>query len=177
MKTINFFDKQNFVLFFVLIFLTSIANASEIDEIQNGEQLVKSRISCSILNDELLENIGEYYMELMHPGQLHELMDERMGGEGSESLRRAHINIAKMMYCGDRNALPQNMMNIMMNRNSFGGGMMGFFGNGLGMMSYYPTGLFFGGFMMLFWIIIIILIIYILFRIVNGRDFPYKKRK
>lgn len=151
--------KQYISVLVIMIIYVFFVSASETEEIEKGKQLVKSKISCSSLSDSQLESIGEYYMELMHPGQLHEIMDQRMGGEGSESLRQAHINIAQMMYCGNSQAMPINMMNIMMNRGGFQN-MMGYYGLGYGMMSYWQ----YGGWMMLIWIIIIIFIIYILFK-------------
>ena len=168
--------KKILALFFIFFLFSTIVSASEAEEIEKGEQLAKSRISCSVLNEEQLEQIGEYYMELMHPGALHEIMDQRLGGEGSESLRLAHINIAKMMYCSQRNALPISMMNIMMNRGSGNYyNMMGNFGNGFGMMGYnFP---FFGGFMILFWLIIIFLVVYILSTLFKGSPGVFNNRQ
>lgn len=158
--------KKLFVLLIFIIFLINTALASETEDIKAGEMLVKNRVSCSSLSNEQLENIGEYYMELMHPRELHETMDARMGGEGSESLKQVHINIAKMMYCGETSAMPMSMMNIMMNRGGFGGMMNNWFGSGYGMMGgSYPA---FGGFMMIFWILVIILIVYLLYKLLNG---------
>jgi putative membrane protein len=153
-------NKKKFILFFVLLLIEN-AFAHE-DEIKEGENLVLSRVSCTNLNEEQFENIGEYYMELMHPGEFHEIMDERMGGEGSESLRSVHINMATMMYCGNANAMPMNMMNTMMNRGSSFRGMMGY-GSGYGMISYWP----YGGWTMLFWIIVILIIMYLLVKYFN----------
>ena len=171
---IRLFNKQKFVLFFTLLLVISVVNASEMEEIERGEQLVKSRVSCSTLDYEQLENIGEYYMELMHPGELHEIIDQRMGGEGSETLEQAHINIAKMMYCGERNALPIGMMNIMMNRNSFGG-MMGF-GSRYGMMSNFGNTFLYGGGFMLFWILILGLIVYFIYWLTKN-NFEIKRKR
>lgn len=64
------------------------------------KQLIDSKISCDKLSEEQLEAIGDYLMEQMHSGEQHELMDNMMGGEGSESLKQVHINLARMMYCG-----------------------------------------------------------------------------
>lgn len=73
-----------------------------------AEHLIKEQISCDELTDEQIELIGDYIMEKMHPGEIHEIMDERMGGEGSESLRLAHINMAERFYC---NEYPTNTNN------------------------------------------------------------------
>ena len=61
------------------------------------KQIIDSGITCDKLTDEQLETIGEYYMEQMHPGEAHELMDEMMGGEGSDSLKQMHIQMAKRL--------------------------------------------------------------------------------
>ena len=66
-------------------------------------------------------------MEQMHPGEAHELMDEMMGGEGSESLRTVHINMAKTIYCNENvssyGMMGGNMMSMMYG--GYGSGMMG----------------------------------------------------
>jgi len=94
--------------------------AQEEHDFSKTKQLIDSGISCSELTNEQLEDIGDYYMEQMHPGEAHEYMDEMMGGEGSESLKQIHINIAKKIYCNEN-------VNGMMR----GYGMMGNY--------YYPT--------------------------------------
>ena len=89
-----------FVLIAVLFLNLSLVSAHEHD-FNETKQLIDSGISCDKLIDEQLEAIGDYYMEQMHPGEAHELMDEMMGGEGSESLRTVHINMAKTIYCNE----------------------------------------------------------------------------
>jgi len=79
--------------------------------------LIDQKTPCDTLSDEQLEIIGEYYMEQMHPGEAHELMDTMMGGEDSASLRQAHISMAKRLYCGEKSG--SGMMGMMVN------GMMG----------------------------------------------------
>ena len=101
--------------------LISFSTAHGEEDFAKAEELIKQKLSCSELTNEQLEIIGDYYMEQMHPGELHKIMDERMGGEGSESLRLVHINIAKAFYCGEHNTMSAGMMNIMMGRS----GMMG----------------------------------------------------
>ena len=78
------------------------------------KRLIDSGISCDELTDEQLEAIGEYYMEQMHPGEAHEMMDQMMGGEGSDSLKQMHITMAKRLHCNED-------INGMM----YSGGMMG----------------------------------------------------
>src|SRR3989338_2228003 len=80
-------------------------------------ELIDSGASCEQLTDEQLESIGDYYMEQMHPGEAHEIMDERMGGEGSETLKQMHISIARSFYCGEYWMMSAGMMNTLMGRN------------------------------------------------------------
>lgn len=94
------------VLLIGIVFAHGEENFSEI------KNLVNNKISCDKLSDKELEEIGEYYMEKMHPGEAHEMMDEMMGGKGSESLRLMHINMARMMYCNNGEGM-NNMMNMM----------------------------------------------------------------
>lgn len=118
-------------IFFLFISLLNIAYAGEdhTNIIAEGKKLVDEKVSCESLNDEQLEAIGEYYMGQMHPGSAHDAMDAVMGGEGSESLKQMHINIAKQMYCSERtqfgmvNMVQGGMMQMM--GNMMGGGMMG----------------------------------------------------
>ena len=92
------------------------------------KQLIDSDISCDKLTDEQLEAIGEYYMEQMHPGEAHELMDELMGGEGSEDLRQMHIMMGRNFYCGEDGMM--GMMPMMMGGGNMmkSGGMMNMMG-------------------------------------------------
>ncbi len=109
----------------VLLLNISLAYAHEQD-FNATKQLIDSEISCNELSEEQLEEIGEYYMEQMHPGESHEIMDKMMGGEDSESLRQMHINMAKRLYCNEE---IDGMM---------GGGMMDMMGNN-GMMQSRTT--------------------------------------
>ncbi|MDO8508654.1 MAG: hypothetical protein Q7S27_03130 [Nanoarchaeota archaeon] len=115
----------------IILILSFIASAHTEEDFAKAGELIKQKISCNQLSDEQLELIGEYYMEQMHPGELHEIMDERMGGEGSETLKQIHINIAKSFYCGESSFMSRGMMNTMMGRSGYG--MMGNQG------FYYPN--------------------------------------
>jgi len=94
--------------------------ASDEEIFAEARNIIEQKILCSELNEYQLEILGDYFMEQMHPGELHEIMDERMGGEGSENLRQTHIALGKMFYCGERGTMPRGMMNMMMGRESYG---------------------------------------------------------
>ncbi len=155
--------KRILLLIVILVLLSNIVYSQEFDE---AIRLIKARVPCDNLSQDQLEKLGDYYMEQMHPGSLHEIMDERMGGEGSATLRQAHINIARSFYCGQSGAMPVSMMNLMMNR--AGGGMMGYnmmgYGSGLG---YGFTGWIY---MLLFWAAIIFLIVWAIRQFSAGRE-------
>ncbi len=102
---------------FIFAVLSSIFIVADgMENFTQAEQLIKSKVQCSQLSSEQLEIIGEYYMEQMHPGELHEIMDQRMGGDGSESLRQVHINITLNFYCGEHQYGGRGMMNMIMGR-------------------------------------------------------------
>lgn len=130
-----------FFVFMILLLNLSLANAhitqQEINEVKS---LINSKVSCKSLSDSQLEIMGEYYMEKMHPGEAHELMDKMMGGEGSESLWQMHINMAKRIYCnedvsGTMGMMNGGMMSMMMGGN-MGYGMMGNYGYGFGYWNF-----------------------------------------
>src|SRR3990167_7066321 len=104
------------VILFSLFFV--FAQDNHENEIEEGKRLVESKTSCNNLSNEQLEAIGEYYMEQMHPGEAHEIMDNMMGGEDSESLKQVHINMAKRIYCNENIYIGYGMMGSggMMNR-------------------------------------------------------------
>jgi len=114
---------------FLLGIAAVLAQESHDTEIEEGKKLVESKISCDKLSNEQLEAIGDYYMEQMHPGEAHEIMDNMMGGEGSESLKQVHINMAKRLYCNENVYIDYGMMGS--------GGMMNMMGRG--MMGSYPA--------------------------------------
>lgn len=89
-------------------------------DVKNPEDL-----NCDELTNEDFEFIGDAVMEEMHPGEAHEVMDENMGGEGSESLELMHINMGQnYLGCGDYQGMGSMMMKG--KNNMMGGyGMMG----------------------------------------------------
>ena len=94
--------KKILVIPLLLILMSVLALATmPQQELNEAKQLIDSKIDCQTLTSPQLELIGEYYMEQMHPGEAHEFMDQMMGGEGSESLKQVHINMAKRLYCNE----------------------------------------------------------------------------
>ena len=127
-----FFDKIRKMnkkrLLMVLIFSVLFAfvlsiNAQAHGNFNETKELIDSGISCSQMSNEQLEEIGDYYMEQMHPGEAHEMMHQMMGGEDSKTTKLMHINMAKSIYCGE-------------NTGMMGSGMMGSYGSGIMLFSW-----------------------------------------
>ncbi len=64
--------------------------------IYKGQNITtQTQVDCSKITDDQFEKLGDAYMEIIHPGQAHEYMDQMMGGEGSASLRQAHVTMGR----------------------------------------------------------------------------------
>lgn len=164
--------KQFKLLSYIVIamFIFGVVSAEEMHDFSAAKNIIDNKVPCSELSQGDLEELGDYYMEQMHPGDAHEVMDQMMGGEGSESLQRMHINMGLRFYCGDESATGNSMM---------GSGMM--MGGGNGMMgggNYYqpsssmwntsPLGSLFNGWLV--WLLLIGLIIFLVVSLVNKKD-------
>ncbi|MBI4141168.1 SHOCT domain-containing protein [Candidatus Woesearchaeota archaeon] len=116
--------KQFFAALIILLISINLVYAQE-EDFTEAKNIIASKVACDKLSNEQLELIGDYYMEQMHPGESHEMMDKMMGGEGSENLRQMHISMARTLHCGESGGMMGNggMMN-MMGGNMMGGGMM-----------------------------------------------------
>lgn len=90
-----------FVLSLLVVLSVRPVLAESDHDFSEAMNIIEQKVPCSDLSDEQLEMIGDYFMELQHPGDQHEAMDEMMGGEGSENLRSMHIAMAKSAYCGE----------------------------------------------------------------------------
>jgi len=116
-------------LFFVILRPVYAQLGSMVNDEKHGEsievvlsQLLSQKqvstiqeLDCNLISSNDFERLGDAIMEQQHPGQAHEVMDQMMGGEGSEFLRQMHINMGKnYLGCGDNHSM--GMM---------GGGMMG----------------------------------------------------
>jgi len=81
----------------VEVVLQNFLNRQKVSTVQD--------LDLSKISDDEWERLGDAVMEQMHPGQVHEAMDQMMGGEGSESLKQMHINMGKayLGYGSNRN--------------------------------------------------------------------------
>ena len=116
------------LLLIALLALSTLAfaDSGHETEIEAGRQLVESGVACDELTEEQLEEIGEYLMEQMHPGEAHDAMHEMMGiEEGSEYHMQAHVSMARTLYCGEGTMMGSGGMmgQGMMGNNIFGSGM------------------------------------------------------
>ena len=143
---------------FIILF-SFLVVAQEEHDFTEAKQLIDSGVGCNQLTNEQLEEIGDYYMEQMHPGEAHEYMDRMMGGEGSESLKQVHINIARRVYCNE---------NIDM-RGMMGRGMMGnyYYQNSQNGNSYQNNFIEFKIFFYILIILVIIILILVTFLLIN----------
>jgi uncharacterized membrane protein len=114
------------------------------------------KINPRKLSDAELEEVGEAVMSIMHPDpRQHEIMDDMMGGEGSESLASMHRMMGYRYLKGDSySMMGGGMMNMM------GGGMMGYGMMGRGAM-FFP----FGGLIM--WVLIVAVVGVVVYLIVR----------
>lgn len=133
------------ILLFLIAILVSVTSVnSDSDDhfdLSKAEEILEKKLPPESLTEEEYEILGEYFMELMH-GDNHEFMDDMMGGEGSETLRSAHINMGRNFYTDYlRTGIVQSSRTI-------SSGMMGSQGmisNNWGYMMFPGSGHFFFG--------------------------------
>lgn len=128
---------------------------SEIIESQNVSS--QSELSCDFVTNDQFDALGDAVMQAMiGDDEAHEVMDNMMGGEGSESLRSMHMAMGqRYLGCGEGQFSTMGMMGAMMSM--MGGSWRG--GDGFMMGNFYSpwgmTGL--GGIgMLLIWVIVIV---------------------
>ncbi len=148
-----------FVLSIVLLLNLSLVNAITQQEINEAKGLINSKADCKRLSEVQLESIGEYYMEQMHSGEAHEIMDNMMGGEGSESLKRVHINMARRLYCNENVYIGYGVMGSGGMMNSMGGGMMGSYPASYAYSNY--------GYWGIFWILLFAAVIFLIVWVIH----------
>lgn len=86
-------------LLVVALLVLPFVAAHGAESFAQAQSLIAQNASCSTLSEEQLEMIGDYYMEQMHPGEAHEMMDAMHGGEGSLELGQMHTAMARNIYC------------------------------------------------------------------------------
>lgn len=143
-----------FIIFLLLISTAYAHMGEEAEDFSEIKELVDSRVSCDNLTDEQLEEIGEYMMERMHPGEAHEQMHQAMSlEEGTEAEEEFHINMAKSMYCQQGG---MNMaMGMDMGMNSGGSNMMGYSYGALGFLWMLLGLVLFVGAVILVWLLVV----------------------
>lgn len=159
--------KMKKILFICMLLLAvSLVSAHHIEhneiDYNKVKQLMDSNAECDKLTDEQLEEIGEYYMEQMHPGPAHDMMADMMGLHTSDKIHdEFHINLAKTLYCGDKRYMPAMMGS--MQHDMMSGGMMNMGSNMMGssMMGFGMNGYFVGLTQILIVILLILLIIWL----------------
>lgn len=127
-------------------FAATSSPVTSTDEYAPAKAIINQRTPCQELNSDQLSSIGDYYMEQMMPGLAHKNMEQALGGEGSDSLRQAHIFMARRWYCGDTagygmmGMMTGNWSPLITNNSSGlnGRGMMGW--NGQSYNTFAPGG-------------------------------------
>lgn len=180
--------KKIITIIFAVLLLFGVVFAEEELNFTQAMSIIDNKTNCNNLSLDQLEQIGDYYMEQMHPGSAHEVMDDMMGGEGSVSLSQMHISMADRFYCSqfdDYNSNYNYGGYSMMGGNMMGGRGMMYdsyydssnsrpYNNGYSMKGYLsPFGV--GGFgigilMIIFWILIIVLIIVLIKSLSNKKE-------
>lgn len=148
--------KKIIMLILMMLVLTTFAYAhgeTGHDDFSEALEIIENKVPCEDLTDDEFELLGDYYMELMHPGEAHITMDEMMGGEGSESLKIMHINMGKRFYCGSEAVANQGIMMGMM-----GSGGMNMIGTNMMGGSWWLWGIV----GMLFWIALLVALVFLI---------------
>lgn len=160
------------IIFPFLVFSHSVSLEEVLSDIMKSQNVSeKSQIECNKVTGEQFEELGEGVMSVMHPDEReHEMMDQMIGGEGSESLKSMHILMGKRyLECvsGIMGTMP--MMQMMGGgSNSMMGNMMGWNSLGVGTGWAWLSWIF----VILFWILIILAIVALikwLIDQINGR--------
>ena len=137
---------------------TSSADQREVNLDEGVAEILESQgigslneVNCEEVLESQFEKLGDTWMESVHPGESHDYMERMMGGEGSESLRSAHISMGQR-YLGCLSSWKGGRWTGMGMMAPFGGMMGGWGGYGGSM-----TGLWF--FWLVSWVLVNVLLI------------------
>lgn len=110
-----------------------------------------SQLNCSKISEDQFEKVGDAWMGVMAGSeQDHSIMEQQMGGEGSQTLKQAHIQMGER-YLGCSTSANQNgWMNMMDGR---GGEFFPMMGWGYGNMMIGSFGWGFGVLGLIFWLV------------------------
>lgn len=135
----------------MLLLFPFVMADSDHGNFSQAKAILDEKVPYAQLTDNQFEVLGDYFMDLM-AGSRHEYMDEMMGGEGSDSLREAHIRMGMNFYQEylDTGTLQSGMMDGPM---MYGSGMMGNNYNGMISNGYARNTGWFG--MSLLWLLYI----------------------
>ncbi|HRN69692.1 MAG TPA: SHOCT domain-containing protein [Niabella sp.] len=117
--------------------LSEIKTSQQISDINN--------VNCSKVNNDQLEELGDAVMGIMFPNsEEHELMDNMMGGEGSDSLQAQHIYMgSNYLGCfnGEKYSKNFSMMGRMSMMNGLYDNSLNYYSNPMANMmgSFYGT--------------------------------------
>lgn len=111
------------------------------------------QLTCSNISQDEFEKVGDAWMGVMAGNeQNHSAMEQRMGGEGSQNLKQAHIQMGES-YLGCANGQQNNWMSMMNGYQNARGGGFPMMGYGYGGMMNGGFGWGFGWVALLFWIV------------------------
>lgn len=90
-------------------------------------------VNCAEISEADFESLGDAVMESNHPGEAHRVMDQMMGGEGSERLAQMHINMGQSyLRCDTVGGNEVGNMGYMMGGNYTGWAGMPMMNSGFG---------------------------------------------
>jgi len=112
-----------------------------------------NQLNCSKVSQDQFEKVGDAWMGVMAGSeQNHSAMEQRMGGEGSQTLKQAHIQMGEN-YLSCSNDQQNNWMPMMNGYQNAKGGGFPMMGYGYGGMMNEGFGWGFGWVAFLFWIV------------------------
>ena len=161
---------------FLLLLAAGAVIAHTGEDFTRAKEIIAQNSSCENLGIDDFEVLGDYFMEQMHPGEAHEIMDTRMGGEDSQILHDMHVAMGIRFYC---QSIPSHIpQKIAKQVNLQGVGMMG--GYGMYNMMGYSSG--YGFLALITWLAVLVLAVLLIIWLIkqisrNERNQNRRKKK